>query len=109
MAPNADEITELKGYTGPREDLCKVQNFLLELTIIPSLMQRLECLLFKQQYDLESDQLQYNIKAIDDAVKGIRDSKKLKRFIAYVLKIGNYLNAGTNKGKSMSFGIDLLI
>lgn len=49
-----------------------------------------------------------NIEILELAVVGIRDNKKLKEFIAYVLKIGNYLNARTPKGKAMSFSIDLL-
>lgn len=44
-----------------------------------------------------------NLETINSAVKGIKDNKKLKELIAMILKVGNYLNYGTNKGKAVGF------
>jgi hypothetical protein len=57
-------------------------------------------MLFKNKFDFEFSGLNKNIKLIHSAVCGIRDNQKLKEVFAMILKIGNYLNYGTNKGKA---------
>lgn len=49
------------------------------------------------------------MEAINQALTGIRDNSKLKEIITMVLKIGNYLNFGTNKGKAVGFQMELLL
>ena len=38
----------------------------------------------------------------------IEDNVELKQVITILLKIGNFLNQGSNKGNSISFNLDLL-
>jgi len=56
-------------------------------------------MLFKNKFDHEYTDLNKNLEAIRSAVVGIRDNKMLKELITMILKVGNYLNYGTNKGK----------
>lgn len=49
-----------------------------------------------------------NLTAIKVAVESVRDNQDLKDFFAIVLKVGNVLNDGTNKGNATNFQIDLL-
>jgi hypothetical protein len=44
-----------------------------------------------------------NLTTLESAIKGIRDNVQLKEVIALILRIGNYLNYGTNKGKALGF------
>lgn len=44
-----------------------------------------------------------NLKMLEAAVTGIRDNERLKEIFAMILKVGNYLNYGTNKGKAQGF------
>jgi hypothetical protein len=57
-------------------------------------------MLFKNKFDYDYTELNKNLKTLDSAVKGIRDNDRLKEIFAMILKIGNYLNYGTNKGKA---------
>ena len=42
------------------------------------------------------------------AITGIEDNEELVEVFSIILKIGNYLNQGTNKGNQASFTIDLI-
>ena len=57
-------------------------------------------MLFKNKFDNEYTEVKKNLESINLAVKGIKDNVKLKEVFAMILKIGNYLNYGTNKGKA---------
>ena len=57
-------------------------------------------MLFKNKFDYDYTENNKNLSTLDSAMKGIRDNEKLKEIFAMILKIGNYLNYGTNKGKA---------
>ena len=57
-------------------------------------------MLFKNKFDYDYNEVNKNLSTLDSAVVGIRDNKKLKEIFAMILKVGNYLNFGTNKGKA---------
>lgn len=70
---------------------------------VPSLNERLECMMFKNKFDYEFTEMKKNMEAIISAYKGIRDNQRLKEIITMILKVGNYLNFGTGKGKAQGF------
>jgi len=70
---------------------------------VPDLSERLECMLFKNKFDNEYTDMNKNLEAINLALVCIRDNERLKEIFAMILKIGNYLNFGTNKGKAIGF------
>ena len=65
-------------------------------------------MLFKNKFDIEYTEMNKNLEKLNLAMIGIRDNKKLKELFAMLLKIGNYLNFGTNKGKAQGFQMELL-
>jgi len=109
IAPSSDEANQLKSYEGNPEDLCSIEILLTNLLRVPRLPERLECMIFKNKFDTEFANLSKNIATITLAIKGIKDNDKFKTFLAVLLRVGNYLNAGTNKGKQQGFAIDLLL
>jgi hypothetical protein len=76
---------------------------------VPFLNERLECMLFKGKFEIDYTEMNKNLEKLNSAIVGIRDNKKLKEIIALILKIGNYLNYGTNKGKALGFQMELLL
>lgn len=60
-------------------------------------------MLFKNRFEYEYTDIKKNMEAVNSAIVGIRDNNKLKEIIAMILKIGNYLNFGTPKGKALGF------
>ena len=51
---------------------------------------------------------QPDIVTVTDACKRLRKSDKFAKLLELVLFIGNYLNAGHNKGQSFGFDVDFL-
>ena len=51
---------------------------------------------------------QPDIVTVTDACKRLRKSDKFVKLLELVLFIGNYLNAGHNKGQSFGFDVDFL-
>lgn len=72
----------------------------MELIKVPNLAERLECMMFKNKFDGDYTDMTKNLEALKSAIVGIRDNKQLKELITMILKVGNYLNYGTNKGKA---------
>lgn len=66
-------------------------------------------MLFRNKFDYDYTDMNKNLVTLNSAVKGIRDNEKLKEIFVLILKIGNYLNFGTNKGKALGFHMDLLL
>ena len=57
-------------------------------------------MMFKNRFDTEYIDLNKNLITLNSSVKGIRDNDKMKEVFVLILKTGNYLNYGTNKGKA---------
>ena len=55
---------------------------------MPSLNERLECMLFKNKFENDYIETNKNLAALNSAVKGIRDNNKMKEIFALILKIG---------------------
>ena len=66
-------------------------------------------MLFRNKFDYDYTDINKNLATLNSAVKGVRDNDKMKEVFVLILKIGNYLNYGTNKGKALGFHMDLLL
>eukprot|EP00347_Sterkiella_histriomuscorum_P017360 403349681 len=108
ISPNPDETEKLLAYKGDLSELTNIEQFLIQLLQVPSLSERLECMLFKNKFDFEFNENNKNLATLDSAMKGIRDNEKMKEIFTMILKIGNYLNYGTPKGKAQGFQMELL-
>jgi diaphanous 1 len=93
----------LSSYKGNVSELSNIEQFLIIFITVPSLNERLECMLFKNRFEYDYTEIKKNMEAVNSAVIGIRDNSKLKEVITMILKIGNFLNFGTNKGKAQGF------
>ena len=81
------------------------ERFLIRFIEIPALQKRLECLEFRSQYAIDEADMEDNLETLQLGIDGIGKNKKLMAVIKMILKIGNYLNHGTNKGKATGFSI----
>lgn len=87
-------------FKGDISEVCNVELFLMQLIKVPNLAERLDCMLFKNKFEADYTDMNKNLEALSSAIKGVRDNKNLKELITMILKVGNYLNFGTNKGKA---------
>lgn len=95
-------------YKGELTELSRIEQFLIQLLQVPSLNERLECMLFKNKFEYEFNENNKSLATLDSAVKGIKDNHKMKEIFAMILKTGNYLNFGIPKGKAQGFHMELL-
>ena len=52
MAPKIEEVQALQAYEGPREELSEPESFLLALSYVPRLLDKVGALTIMQQYDV---------------------------------------------------------
>ncbi|XP_013404038.1 formin-J isoform X2 [Lingula anatina] len=82
--------------------------FLLDLSKMRHLTERIECLLYKRTFTeamFDTDQqLTYLLSACDE----VKSCKTLKTLIELVLAFGNYMNGGTQRGQADGFELQAL-
>jgi len=108
IAPTSEELEVVRSYEGDVSQLANVESFFLTLSNIPRLTNRIQLWLFKQQFRSACVDIEYNVKQIEQAGRGLKNGTHLKRVMEIVLAIGNYLNGGTRNGGAYGFKLNTL-
>ena len=108
LTPEPEEIEQLKEFSGDVENLGKAEKFFLEMMKIKALAPRLNALHTKQGFDAKLNAARSAVLIMLDAVKEIKQSKKLPKLLELVLAIGNFLNGGTFRGGAYGFKLETL-
>lgn len=108
IAPTPEEFKILTEYKGEKNTISSAEQFMTELCKVPMLDARLNCLVIKMRFSSQFILFNKNFENVKKAKEAIKNNEELKEVIVTILKIGNYLNYGTNKGKQVSFKMDLL-
>ncbi|GJM99255.1 hypothetical protein PR202_ga16342 [Eleusine coracana subsp. coracana] len=110
MAPTREEAIKLKEY---KEDaLCKLgpaESFLKAVLAIPFAFKRVEAMLYITNFDSEVDYLKTSFKTLEAACEELRGSRLFHKILDAVLKTGNRMNTGTNRGNASAFKLDALL
>ncbi|KAK8460162.1 hypothetical protein SEVIR_2G285500v4 [Setaria viridis] len=110
MAPTREEEIKLKEF---REDaLCKLgpaESFLKAVLAIPFAFKRVEAMLYITNFDSEVDYLKTSFKTLEAACEELRGSRLFHKILDAVLKTGNRMNTGTNRGNAHAFKLDALL
>lgn len=85
-----------------------MHRYLLSLADIPHLDKYLLCLSFKNDFREIIKDLKEPIENMKKSIIAVKESKELRRFMAYILHIGNYMNGGTNRGQADGFDLSVL-
>ena len=109
LTPEPEEIEMLKEYTGDKESLGKAEKFFLEMMKIKALGPRLNALHTKQGFDKKMEVARNAVLIMLDAVKEIKDTKKLPKMLELVLAVGNFLNGVTFRGGAYGFKLETLV
>ncbi|KAJ6236902.1 protein diaphanous [Anaeramoeba flamelloides] len=107
--PDNNEINQLNSFDGDKELLGDCEKFYLELIKIPRLQQRIKLFIFKLSFKEIVTDLQPSLKTLLHATQQIKTNKDFKKFLQFVLKFGNYLNGGTNRGGISGFKLRTLV
>ncbi|OEL22034.1 Formin-like protein 15 [Dichanthelium oligosanthes] len=110
MAPTREEEIKLKEF---REDaLCKLgpaESFLKAVLAIPFAFKRAEAMLYIINFDSEVDYLKTSYKTLEASCEELRGSRLFHKILDAVLKTGNRMNTGTNRGNAHAFKLDALL
>lgn len=106
--PTTEEQSLLKKAKDAGAFLTHTEEFLFQLSQIPSLQIRTKVLLFKREFDERGENILRPLNMVHKAVEDIENSKALKAVLGVILSLGNYMNGGTIRGQADGFLLDIL-
>ncbi|PUZ72733.1 hypothetical protein GQ55_2G418200 [Panicum hallii var. hallii] len=109
MAPTKEEELRLKDYTGDISKLDPAESFLKDVLDVPFAFKRVDALLYRANFDTEMDFLKNSFGTLEAACADLRSSKLFMKLLDAVLKTGNRMNDGTNRGEARAFKLDTLL
>lgn len=110
MAPTKEEEQKLKEFkeTSPLK-LGPAEKFLKAVLDIPFAFQRINAMLYIANFDSEVEYLKRSFETIEGACEELKNSRMFAKLLEAVLKTGNRLNVGTNRGEARAFKLDTLL
>ncbi|CAK7355954.1 unnamed protein product [Dovyalis caffra] len=78
-----------------------VVQFFLELMKVPRVEAKLRVFAFRITFSSQVDDLRRNLNSINDATREVKESVKLRQIMQTILTLGNALNQGTARGKTL--------
>merc|ERR1719423_99742 len=107
--PDVEMLGAFKELDCPLSELVEAEKFCVIVSKVHRFHMRLETIKFEREFDeITQQNLKPDIVTVTDACKRLRKSDKFVKLLELVLFIGNYLNAGHNKGQSFGFDVDFL-
>ncbi|XP_020587832.1 formin-like protein 1 [Phalaenopsis equestris] len=110
MAPSKEEEDKLREYNDDSSiKLGPAEKFLKALLDIPFAFKRVDAMLYIVNFDSEVNYLKKSFETLEVACEELRSSKLFLKLLEAVLKTGNRMNVGTNRGDARSFKLDTLL
>ncbi|KAL2238472.1 UNVERIFIED_CONTAM: Formin-like protein 1 [Sesamum indicum] len=110
MAPTKEEERKLKEYkdASPTK-LGAAERFLKAVLDIPNAFKRVDAMLYVSNFDSEVEYLKKSFATLEAACEELRTSRMFLKLLEAVLKTGNRMNVGTNRGDAHAFKLDTLL
>lgn len=110
MAPSKEEEFKLKEYkeNSPFK-LGPAEIFLKAVLDIPFAFSIVEAMLYIANFDAEIIYLTKSFETLETACEELRTSRLFLKLLEAVLKTGNRMNVGTNRGDAQAFKLDTLL
>ncbi|KAG6403527.1 hypothetical protein SASPL_135751 [Salvia splendens] len=110
MAPSKEEERKLREYKDESPiKLGPAERFLKAVVDIPHAFRRVEALLYASNFESEVDYLIKSFATLEAACEELRTSRMFLKLLEAVLKTGNRMNVGTNRGDAHAFKLDTLL
>ncbi|KAE9605714.1 putative formin, FH2 domain-containing protein [Lupinus albus] len=110
MAPSKEEERKLKEH---KEDsptkLGPAEKFLKAVLDVPFAFKRVEAMLYIANFESEMEYLRKSFQTLEVACEELRSSRMFLKLLEAVLKTGNRMNVGTNRGDAHAFKLDTLL
>ncbi|VFQ95965.1 unnamed protein product [Cuscuta campestris] len=110
MAPSKEEERKLKAYKDDSPfKLGPAEKFLKTVLDIPFAFKRVDAMLYVSNFESEIEYLQKSFQTLEAACEELRSSRMFLKLLEAVLKTGNRMNVGTNRGDARAFKLDTLL
>lgn len=109
MAPTKEEEIKLREYSGDISKLGSAEQFLKTVLDIPFAFKRVEAMLYRANFDTEVKYLRKSFQTLEAASKELKNSRLFLKLLEAVLRTGNRMNVGTNRGDAKAFKLDTLL
>ncbi|KAF8402406.1 hypothetical protein HHK36_013361 [Tetracentron sinense] len=110
MAPSKEEECKLKDYKDDSPfKLGPAERFLKAVLDIPFAFKRVDVMLYIANFDSEVEYLRKSFETLEVACEELRNNRMFMKLLEAVLKTGNRMNVGTNRGDAHAFKLDTLL
>ncbi|VFR00490.1 unnamed protein product [Cuscuta campestris] len=112
MAPSKEEENKLRKYADDDDSPFKLgpaEKFLKAVLGVPFAFKRVDAMLYISNFDSDVDYLKKSLKTLEAACEELRSSRMFLKLLEAVLKTGNRMNVGTNRGEAHAFKLDTLL
>lgn len=110
MAPTKEEERKLKAYNDDSPvKLGHAEKFLKAMLDIPFAFKRVDAMLYVANFESEVEYLKKSFETLEAACEELRNSRMFLKLLEAVLKTGNRMNVGTNRGDAHAFKLDTLL
>ncbi|KAF9679261.1 hypothetical protein SADUNF_Sadunf07G0121600 [Salix dunnii] len=110
MAPTKEEEYKLKDFKDESPfKLGPAEKFLKEVLDVPFAFKRVDAMLYITNFDSEVEYLKRSFETLEAVCQELRNSRMFLKLLEAVLKTGNRMNVGTNRGDAHAFKLDTLL
>ncbi|KFK39846.1 hypothetical protein AALP_AA3G295700 [Arabis alpina] len=110
MAPTKEEERKLREYKDDSPvKLGHAEKFLKSMLDIPFAFKRVDAMLYVANFESEVEYLKKSFETLEAACEELRNSRMFLKLLEAVLKTGNRMNVGTNRGDAHAFKLDTLL
>ncbi|KAJ8546000.1 hypothetical protein K7X08_018583 [Anisodus acutangulus] len=109
MAPTKEEEIKLREYSEDTSKLGSAERFLKTVLDIPFAFKRVEAMLYRANFDGEVNDLRKSFQTLEVASEELKNSRLFLKLLEAVLRTGNRMNDGTNRGDARAFKLDTLL
>ncbi|XP_065876799.1 formin-like protein 1 [Euphorbia lathyris] len=110
MAPSKEEERKLKEYKDDAPTkLGHPEKFLKAVLDVPFAFKRVDAMLYITNFESEVEYLKRSYDTLEAACEELRSSRMFMKLLEAVLKTGNRMNVGTNRGDAQAFKLDTLL
>lgn len=111
MAPTKEEEIKLREFneeTSPIK-IGPSEKFLKAVLDVPFAFKRVDAMLYIANFESEVNYLKNNFDTLEAACDELRNSRLFLKLLEAILKTGNRMNVGTNRGDAHAFKLDTLL
>ena len=98
--PTQEEVQTVKSYRGDKAKLGEAEKFFTVVGDVPKAKARASALAFQAQFGTRTADVENRVNALTEACKAVKASKRLRKVLEAVLKLGNKLNAEETGSKN---------